>query len=122
MRPVPPRPQLIKQLCKNKLVQHASIPYEGYRLNVAGMLAASELMLQHAAQRRLSYSVALRLRVDIGSRRIMRLINGTLSAEAWRGIRDVAASPGPASRVKAKASRETAHFFSCDSLPIVPLR
>ena len=36
MRPVPPRSQLVKQLCKNKLVQHATIPYEGYRLTAKG--------------------------------------------------------------------------------------
>eukprot|EP00966_Prymnesium_polylepis_P041058 952880-Prymnesium_polylepis.1 len=69
------------------------LSYEGYRLNVAAMVAAAELMLQHAAQNRISYAVALRLRVDIGNARIQRLVNGTLSAKAWHAIREAATSP-----------------------------
>lgn len=69
------------------------LSYEAYRLNVAGMVGAMELMIQHASQRRIRYGVALRMRVDIGTTRILRLINGTLSADAWRTLYRAATSP-----------------------------
>ena len=65
----------------------------GYRLNIAGMAAAADLMDQHRSQARVTYAAALRLRLDVGSRRVLKMINGTLSAEAWRIIHRAAMTP-----------------------------
>ena len=73
--------------------RNSRLSYEGYRLNVAGMVAAADLMVQHALQHRLRYDVALRLRTDVGSARILRLLNGTLSADGWSAIHRAALTP-----------------------------
>jgi hypothetical protein len=66
-------------------------------MNVAGMVAAADLMLQHQSQARMNYAAVLRLRLDVGSRRIVQLINGTLSLAAWGAIHSQAVTP-PATR------------------------
>ena len=96
--------QELGALNRSRQWRASRLSYEGYRLNVAAMVAAAELMLQHAAQNRISYAVALRLRVDIGNARIQRLVNGTLSATAWLSMRKAATSR-PAVRELRSCSR-----------------
>ena len=55
--------QATRYLNMTRYWRSSALSYEGYRLNVAGMVGAAELMLQHVAQSRVRYSAALRLRM-----------------------------------------------------------
>ncbi|KAL3903967.1 MAG: hypothetical protein SGPRY_011462 [Prymnesium sp.] len=100
--------------------------YEAYRFNIAGMIGAASLMRLHAAQRHIHYSVALRLRTDIGSPRIVRLVNGTLSLDAWRTLHRAASAPPSARELRScsaikrpGAAGEDNCFWSAPTEPLV---
>ena len=118
--------QVLGNLNMTRQWRSSRLSYEAYRLNVAGMVAAADLMVQHSAQHRFRYDVALRLRTDVGSARILRLINGTLSADAWHAIHRAAAAPpaarelrscGPVKRPGAAAADNC--FWSAPSEPLI---
>ncbi|KAL1503631.1 hypothetical protein AB1Y20_012106 [Prymnesium parvum] len=99
--------------------------YEAFRLNVAGMLGAVELMRLHAAHSRGSYAAAVRLRVDIGSPRVLRLVNGTLPAAAWAAVAAAAAAPPRERQLRACSRTKRPGGAAADncmwSAPVEPL-
>lgn len=66
--------------------RHGSWTYRAAYLNIMGQLAALNMMLHHASAMRVSYDVAVRLRPDIGERRVARVSNVSLDwsvVKAW---------------------------------------